>query len=172
MSRANSGRRRQRGRARSRGPDHAALGARRAWRHAIPCCAAPSGIMTRYSGGRSCAFLPARKTFPMSHRTPRCPTRSHPERSPLSSSEPSQEGSFEGRFGCDECPAPIYRATPAPRFSIGTNSRVLCPIQTCRGRAIFCSGSVNISCHCDSQPMVRGIAKSTVNISGLKPIAW
>ena len=58
------------------------------------------------------------------------------------------------------------------RFSIGTNSRVSCPIQTWRGRAIFCSGSVSISCHCESQPMVRGIANSTVNISGLKPIAW
>jgi len=68
------------------------------------------------------------------------------------------------------CDRPYFAAT-AVRFSIATNSRVSCPIQTCRGRAIFCSGSVSISCHCDSQPMVRGIANSTVNISGLKPIA-
>jgi hypothetical protein len=35
----------------------------------------------------------------------------------------------------------------------------------------FRSGSISISCHRDNQPMVRGIAKSTVNISGLNPIA-
>src|ERR1700731_1080995 len=58
-----------------------------------------------------------------------------------------------------------------PRFSIGTNALVSDPIHIWRGRAIFCSGSVNISCHCANQPMVRGMAKSTVNISGLNPIA-
>ena len=68
-------------------------------------------------------------------------------------------------------PKTKFSRNPLQRFPIGTNSRVSCPIQTWRGRAIFCSGSVNISCHCESQPMVRGIANSTVNISGLKPIA-
>ena len=33
-------------------------------------------------------------------------------------------------------------------------------------------GSSIISCHCASQPTVRGMANSTVNISGLKPMAW
>jgi len=28
------------------------------------------------------------------------------------------------------------------------------------------------SCHCANHPAVRGIANSTVNISGRKPIAW
>jgi len=64
------------------------------------------------------------------------------------------------------------RDATAARSCIGTNLRVSCPIQTCRGRAIFCSGSVIISCHCASQPAVRGMANRTVNISGLKPMAW
>jgi len=80
---------------------------------------------------------------------------------------PSQRNPGEPRR-----PSPYDLNRYFARFSMGTNSRVSGPIQTCRGRAIFCSGSISISCHCDSQPMVRGIANSTVNISGLKPIAW
>ena len=34
-----------------------------------------------------------------------------------------------------------------------------------RGRAIFCSGSFSISCHCASQPTVLGIANRTGNMS-------
>src|ERR1039457_4931754 len=54
---------------------------------------------------------------------------------------------------------------------MGTNSRRSSPMQIWRGRAIFCSGSCNISCHCASQPTVRGMPNSTVNCSGLKPMA-
>ena len=39
------------------------------------------------------------------------------------------------------------------------------------GRVIFCSSSDSISCHCASHPAVRGIAKSTGNMSTGKPIA-
>ena len=51
------------------------------------------------------------------------------------------------------------------------NSRRGCPTKIWRGRAIFCSGSVIISCHCASQPTVRGIANITGNIATGKPIA-
>src|ERR1035438_8160091 len=37
--------------------------------------------------------------------------------------------------------------------------------RSCRGRAIFCSGSVISSCHWASHPAVRGMANRTVKIS-------
>ena len=40
------------------------------------------------------------------------------------------------------------------------------------GRAIFWSWSRAISSHCATHPAARGMANSTVNISGAKPIAW
>ena len=60
----------------------------------------------------------------------------------------------------------------AQRSSTGTKVRSRRPVKTCRGRAILCSSSSSISCHCASQPTVLGIAKSTGNISTGKPSAW
>jgi [NiFe] hydrogenase diaphorase moiety large subunit len=45
------------------------------------------------------------------------------------------------------------------------------PVNTCRGRAIFCSLSVIISSHCATQPTVRGMANRQVKKSTGNPIA-
>ena len=60
----------------------------------------------------------------------------------------------------------------ADQLRAPSTCRVADPVYTCRGRAIFCSGSRSISSHCASQPTVRGIAKSTGNISIGNFIAW
>ena len=58
------------------------------------------------------------------------------------------------------------------RSSIGTRSRLASPVYTWRGRAILRYGSSIISCHWASQPTVRGMPNSTVNWSGVNPMAW
>ncbi len=50
------------------------------------------------------------------------------------------------------------------RLTIGTKSRVTGPVNSCRGRPIFCTGSWIISFHWAIQPTVRAMAKITVNI--------
>ena len=54
-------------------------------------------------------------------------------------------------------------------ISIGTKLSSSGPVQTCRGRAMFCSGSWSISCPCVIQPAVRAILKRTVNASDKCP---
>jgi molybdopterin synthase sulfur carrier subunit len=71
-------------------------------------------------------------------------------------------------FACEEDLSHQPPDTPLPDAVISRPAGAI-------GRgAIFCSGihAASSSPLRDSQPTVRGIANSTVNISGLKPIAW
>src|SRR5919204_4167098 len=61
------------------------------WRPAIPCCAARSAIMTLFSVVRFYASSPVSRTFLTNRPTSRCPSRSRPGKSRLSSSVRLQE---------------------------------------------------------------------------------
>src|SRR5206468_10858457 len=56
------------------------------------CCAAPYEIMALFSAVRFCVSSPVSRTFPTNRRTHRCPSRSHPGKSHLSSLVQLPEG--------------------------------------------------------------------------------
>ena len=63
-------------------------------------------------------------------------------------------------------------ARTGQRLAIGTTSRRVAPVKSCRGRPIFWSGSPIISFHCAIQPTVRASAKMQVNMSVGMPSAF
>ena len=154
----------------------------------------PIGVAA--SKGCSTALMPAcasvRGDVPRgSWRWPAEPDGPRPDGRPAGAGAPGLRA-VEGRRGLGGHGArrptraeqrPIRRAprSPSPSMPAASALRPLAmprsraarrPCRSAAGRAIFCSGSSSISSHCASQPAVRGMAKSTGNISTGKPIAW
>ncbi len=59
---------------------------------------------------------------------------------------------------------PLVCCAPYFLFETGMKSRLVAPVNSWRGRPIFCSVSPISSFHCAIQPVVRASAKIAVNM--------